>query len=230
MTATAEARTAKQVLVIEDEAAMAKAVARTLTAAGFEVTVALSGLEGLERLRTESFDLLVLDLMLPDFDGFALLANTTDVAAGVPVLVLSALDDVRSKVVSLELGASDYMTKPFDLAELVARARIQTRDRTGGRGRRLRGNGLVLDPKRHLVQTADGDEIELTTRESALLAYLMEQGGEACTRQAILDRVWGSAFNPGANVVDVCVGRLRHKLGHDCIATVRNVGYALTAP
>ena len=229
MTVAAAPKAAKRVLVIEDEPTMAKVIARTLAAAGFETTVELSGIGGLERLRSETYDLVVLDLMLPDFDGFALLSSTTDLAAGLPVLVLSALDDVRSKVVSLELGASDYITKPFDLAELVARARLQTRDRHAGRRRRLRGNGLELDPNRHLVRTSENEEIQLTTRESALLAYLMEQGGEVCTRQAILEHVWGSAFYPGTNVVDVCVGRLRHKLGHDCVATIRNVGYAFVA-
>lgn len=229
MTAATASKVAKRVLVIEDEKTMAKVVDRTLTAAGFDVTVELTGIGGLERLRSESYDLVVLDLMLPDFDGFALLASTTDLVTGMPVMVLSALDDVRSKVVCLELGASDYMTKPFDLAELVARARLQTRPRRGGRRRELRGNGLSLDPNRHVVHTTDGEEIHLTTRESALLAYLMEHEGEVCTREAIIENVWGAAFDPGTNVVDVCVGRVRQKLGHNTVLTVRKVGYAFMA-
>jgi DNA-binding response OmpR family regulator len=141
------------------------------------------------------------------------------------VLILSAVSDVQSKVRCLELGACDYVSKPFDLAELVARVRLRTRERWRTRERVALTKGrYVLDLERRVVK--DGDTtIHLTTREFVLLEYLMQHEGRTCTRDELLAHVWGYSFDPGTNVVDVCVGRVRHKLGGGCVTTVRNVGY-----
>jgi DNA-binding response OmpR family regulator len=215
---------AKRVLVIEDEAKMAKLVGRALVAAGFVVSIATTGCAGLELVRGDALDLIILDLLLPDLDGFAILTSTTDLAPAPPVIVLSALADVRSKVACLELGACDYMTKPFELAELIARVRLRARDRPLAQPRYLRCGDYVLDLQRRVLKNGGGP-VALTTREFLLLEYMMTREGDACTRDELLEHVWGYAFDPGTNVVDVCVGRLRHKLGGHSVATVRNVGY-----
>ena len=204
---------------------MAMIVTRGLSAAGYEVQTAATGLDGLEALHKGLFDLVVLDLRLPDVDGFALLTRAAAMEADQLVLVLSAVTDVRSKVHCLELGACDYLTKPFELAELVARVKLRTRERPQTKTRRrLQRGRFVLDLQRRVVH--DGSvTVILSTREFLLLEYLMEREGETCSRGDLLQGVWGYSFDPGTNVVDVCVGRLRHKLGGDCVTTVRNVGY-----
>ena len=224
MTPGADATRARRVLIIEDEGKMARLVGRALAAAGFAVDTEATGLGGLEVLRAGGFDLVILDLRLPDVDGVSVLTEARDLEAGPPVIILSALDDVRSKVVCLELGACDYMTKPFELAELIARVRLRARERQPAKERYLRMGRYVLDLRRRVLDD-DGQAVPLTTREFVLLEYLMGHPGETCTREELLEHVWGYAFDPGTNVVDVCVGRLRHKLGGDCVATVRNVGY-----
>jgi DNA-binding response OmpR family regulator len=220
----AAAQVAKNVLVIEDEAKMAKLVGRTLAAAGFRVATETSGLDGLELLRTGVFSLVILDLLLPDVDGMSVLTSATELDPAPPVIILSAISDVRSKVVALELGACDYVTKPFELAELIARARLRARERRQEKPRYRHCGDFVLDLQRREVRDA-GEIVALTTREFVLLEYLMEREGEPCTRDELLEHVWGYRFDPGTNVVDVCIGRLRHKLGGDRVATVRNVGY-----
>ena len=204
---------------------MAQLLSRALGAAGFMPTVEASGLGGLERLREDEFSLVLLDLMLPDVDGVSVLTSARETHPGLSVLVLSALNDVRSKVVCLELGARDYMTKPFELPELIARVRLHTRDQTRPEHRQLHAGGITLDLQRRGVQTPDG-EVLLTTREFVLLEFLVRREGDTCTREEIREHVWGSSFDPGTNVVDVCVGRLRQKLGSRSIETIRNVGYA----
>jgi two-component system OmpR family response regulator len=221
---TATEMVAKRVLVIEDETKMANVVGRGLVAAGFSVTVATTGCAGMEQVRADAADLVILDLLLPDLDGFAILTSTTDRSPAPRVIVLSALADVRSKVACLELGACDYMTKPFELAELIARVRLRARERPHTAPQQLRCGHYVLDLQRRVVENGHGP-VSLTTREFLLLEYLMSHDGEPCSREELLEHVWGYAFDPGTNVIDVCVGRLRHKLGVDCVGTVRNVGY-----
>jgi DNA-binding response OmpR family regulator len=205
---------------------MARLVVRAIAAAGFDSTAEATGLGGLEQLRSRTFDLLILDLLLPDVDGFSVLASATELDSHPPVIVLSALADVRSKVACLEFGACDYITKPFELGELIARVRLRARERHAMKPPRfVRSGDFVLDLQRRVVENGSGP-VPLTTREFLLLEYLMGRQGEACTRDELLEHVWGYAFDPGTNVVDVCVGRLRHKLGGYFVATVRNVGYS----
>jgi DNA-binding response OmpR family regulator len=167
---------------------------------------------------------------LPDLDGVALLARATELVPDQPVLILSAVTDVRSKVRCLELGACDYVPKPFELAELLARVRLRTHERLRPKQlrRRMTSGRYVLDLQRRVIETGE-QQISLTTREFVLLEYLMEHEGETCSREDLLEHVWGFRFDPGTNVVDVCVGRVRHKLGGDCVTTVRNVGYCFVS-
>jgi two-component system OmpR family response regulator len=171
----------------------------------------------------------VLDLLLPHLNGISVLRDLLESRPDQRVLVLSALSDVETKVRCLEFGASDYLSKPFSLAELIARVRARLRQPGAGpRHQVLRGGGLTLDLTRRVVE-AEGRHITLSEREFLLLEYLMRQDGEVCSRERLLSEVWGYSFDPGSNLVDVCVGRLRSKLGGDVIETVRNVGYRFNA-
>jgi DNA-binding response OmpR family regulator len=167
--------------------------------------------------------------LLPGLDGESVLRGIMEARPEQRVLVLSALSDVDSKVRCLELGASDYVAKPFSLAELVARVRARLRQPAAGPGERhLCAGTLTLDLERRVVDTGVG-QVTLSERQFLLLQHLMRKGGEVCSRQQLLADVWGLSFDPGSNVVDVCVGRLRSKLGDDIIETVRRVGYRLQA-
>ena len=218
-----------RVLVVDDEPRIVNFVSRALSAQGFGVDGAHDGVRALELARTGRYELVVLDLLLPGLDGESVLRGIMETKPQQRVLVLSALSDVDSKVRCLELGASDYVAKPFSLAELVARVRARLRQPAAGPGERhLQAGALTLDLERRVVDTGEG-QVTLSERQFLLLQHLMRKGGEVCSRQQLLADVWGLSFDPGSNVVDVCVGRLRSKLGGDIIETVRRVGYRLQA-
>jgi DNA-binding response OmpR family regulator len=218
-----------RVLVVEDEPRISGFVSRALSAEGFQVDAAPDGVRGLELARSGRYELVVLDLLLPGRDGVSVLRDLMEVRPEQRVLVLSALSDVERKVECLELGASDYIPKPFALAELIARIRARLRQPASGpEDRRLRLAGVTLDLMRR-VADAGARPVALSEREFLLLRHLMLKGGEVCTRQRLLEEVWGYSFDPGSNIVDVCVGRLRSKLGPDTIETVRGVGYRFAA-
>lgn len=212
------------ILVIDDDPATARVIARTLEAAGFAVTTADSGRRGLSLAAQGSFGLVILDLVLPDVDGLAVLDRFRRLHPRQRVLVLSALDDADSKVRCLEDGACDYVTKPFEPAELAARVRVRLGDLDDEPERYVEFGGFRLDRRKRRVGGPDGTS-PLSTREFVLLEYLMRRGGTACTRDELLAEVWGYTFETVTNVLDVYVGRLRGKLGADTIQTVRNVGY-----
>jgi len=219
-----------RVLVVDDEPRIVSFVSRALFAEGFQVDGAHDGIRGLELARTGSYELVVLDLLLPHLDGMSVLQGLMESRPDQRVLVLSALSDVETKVRCLEFGASDYLSKPFSLAELIARIRARLRQPgSGPRPRFLRGGGLTLDLTRRVAEVG-GRRVSLSEREFLLLEHLMRQEGEVSSRQRLLADVWDYSFDPGSNVVDVCVGRLRAKLGGDVIETVRNVGYRFNAP
>lgn len=214
-----------RILIVEDEARIESFLRRALTSCGFEVESASEGKAALAAFRRGVFDLVLLDLLIPGPDGFSLLEEMYRLQPEQEVLVLSALSDVESKVRCFELGAADYVTKPFVLAELVARVRTRVRHGKAVVGSRfLDAGSLRLDLHRRIA-LANGKRIELSTREFLLLEYLMRKDGDVCTRQELLASVWGYTFDPGTNVVDVYVRRLRSKIGEDAIETVRNVGY-----
>jgi len=218
-----------RVLVVDDEPRIVSFVSRALTAEGFRVDGAQDGLRGLDLARTGRYELVVLDLLLPGMDGVSVLRRLIEERPQQRVLVLSALSDVKEKVRCLELGASDYLSKPFALAELVARVRARLRQAgSGPEERHISVGEITLDRLRRVADTGTGP-VGLTERESALLEYLMTRRGDVCTRAQLLADVWGFGFDPGSNVVDVCVGRLRAKLGAHMVETVRNAGYRFDA-
>jgi len=215
-----------RVLVVEDDDRIAGLVARALRAEGHAVDRAATGGEALEAALATRFDLIMLDLMLPDVDGTAVLDEVLRARPEQRVFVLSAVPEVGARVACLEAGATDFLGKPFAVAELVARVRTRMRAPAPGAQRRWLAIGLVrLDLRLHRVLVG-GREIDLSQREYLLLRHLMERVGQACTRSELLADVWGLMFDPGSNVVDVYVRRLRSKLDDpDRVETVRNVGY-----
>lgn len=219
-----------RVLVVDDEPRIVSFISRALAAEGLGVDSANDGPRALQLARTRKYELVVLDLLLPGLDGVSVLRGIIESRPEQRVLVLSAVSDVESKVHCLELGASDYLPKPFALAELLARVRARLRQPSAPPAPRILTAGeLSLDLVRRVADAGQGP-VGLSEREFLLLQHLMRKQGEVCTREEILADVWGYSFDPGSNVVDVYVGRLRAKLGADLIETVRSVGYRLEAP
>ena len=215
---------------MDDEPRIVTFIARALAAEGLSVDSAHDGRRGLELARSRPYELVVLDLLLPGMDGVSLLQGIMESRPEQRVLVLSALSDVESKVRCLELGASDYLPKPFALAEFLARVRARLRQPAAPHAPRVLVAGrLSLDLVRRVADAGKGS-VSLSEREFLLLQHLMRKEGEVCPREELLADVWGFSFDPGSNVVDVYVGRLRSKLGAELIETVRNVGYRLEAP
>lgn len=217
-----------RILVIDDEPKLVAFVRRALSAQGFSVDGATNGARALELIRRGDYALVVLDLLMEGVDGVTVLEQALKSRPRLPILVLSALSDVESKVRCFELGATDYMTKPFALAELRARIGARLDSPANGSEATLTHNGLVLHLQRKTVETSQGS-LKLSDREFHLLQHMMLCEGEVCSRAELLEEVWGYTFDPGSNVVDVYVGRLRAKLGSSVIVTVRNVGYYIPA-
>jgi DNA-binding response OmpR family regulator len=218
-----------KVLVIDDEPKIVSFVTRALTARGYDVDSAESGAEGLELIRMGGYAVVVLDLRLPDIDGIDVLRSTLEERPDQQVIVLSALPDVDTKVRCLDIGAADYITKPFSLTELLARVRRRVRQRASDGERFLRAGRLVLDLRNRAADVGEGT-VTLAAREFLLLQHLVRHRDEVCTREELLSDVWGYSFDPGTNAVEVCVRRLRAKLGQNLIETIRNVGYCFRAP
>jgi two-component system, OmpR family, response regulator len=214
-----------RVLLIEDEAAVSSLLTGALTRAGCAVDRTDTGTAGLRSAAATGYDLVLLDLVVPDLDGRVVLKRLLAERPEQAVLVLSGQADVTTTVECLELGAQDYVTKPFALDELIARVRVQLR---AGRGHpeMLRNGTLTLDLWRLQADSGQG-AVPLTRLEFLLLRELMEHAGESVPKDRLLASVWGYDFDPHSNVVDVCVWRLRTKLGFDLIKTVRGAGYRL---
>jgi DNA-binding response OmpR family regulator len=217
-----------RILLVDDEPKIQGFIARALTAAGYEIDCASGGTEALRRASLGDYGLVILDLIMPDMDGRSVLTELLRERPEQPVLVLSCLDDVTTKVCCLDLGAHDYLTKPFSLEELLARVRVQLRSEPHQAGEVLRAGDLVLDVGRLQADIGAGP-IPLTRLEFLLLRELMEHAGQSVRKDQLLASIWGYDFDPGSNVVDVCVRRLRSKLGFDLIKTVRGAGYQLAS-
>lgn len=217
-----------RILVTEDEPRIRAFVTRALEAEGFSTDGAGDGEEALRLAQRRRYDLVVLDLLLPRIDGLAVLRELRHSNPELPIVILSARSDLPTKLRGFDLGASDYVQKPFALDELLARIRAQLRrPRFDDDERLLRAGHLVLDLARHQVRRG-AVAIDLTQKEFRLLLYLAERPGEVVSRERLLAEVWGYHFDPRSNVVEVCVRRLRKKLGSDApIETVRTVGYRL---
>jgi two-component system copper resistance phosphate regulon response regulator CusR len=216
-----------RVLVIEDEPRLLAFVRDALEAEGLQVDAAADGAAGLEAALGGDHDLVVLDLLLPAVSGLRVLERLREARPNLPVLILSARAELDSKLRGFELGASDYVTKPFSLDEFLARVRVQLR--RGWKDSVLSAGPLALDLIRRQAGLEDA-VIDLSEREFAVLRTLMEQPGIVVSRERLLSVVWGIDFDPGTNVVEVCVRRLRRKLGPAApIETVRNAGYRVRA-
>jgi DNA-binding response OmpR family regulator len=214
-----------RVLVVEDEDRIASFLDKGLTAHGYAVHRASSGAEALDDTTTDDVDIAILDLTLPDMDGLHVLDRWRGKGMSAPVIVLTARDQPGDRVRGLDLGADDYMPKPFDFDELLARIRARLRP-SKGLSSTLRARNVEFDLLTRRV-TADGAPVELTWRESALLEEFMRHPDQVLSREQLMSRVWNIEFDPGSNVVDVYVGYLRRKLGDSAIETVRGAGYRL---
>jgi len=215
-----------RVLVVDDEPGVLRFLTRALHAEGLDVDTASSGEEGYRLAKANAYAVVVLDLLMPGTDGFSVLRRTLHHRPDQAVIVLSCQSDTSSKVRCLDMGAVDYLGKPFALNELLARIRARMRERVVADGYRLASRALTLDPVRHEVRTA-GRTVLLTRRESTLLAELIKNAGNSVSKQRLLSSVWGYDFDPETNVVDVYVRRLRRKLGPEAICTVRGIGYGV---
>ncbi len=221
-----------QILIAEDEGRIASFIAKGLRAAGFAPVVVGTGHEAFDLARTGEFDLLVLDLGLPDQDGLTVLRRLREQRVDVPVIILTARSSVTDTVAGLEGGADDYMAKPFRFEELLARIRLRLRTEgghTAGDVTVLTHGGLSLDLRSRRARVGER-EIDLSAREFALAEAFLRHPGQVLSREQLLSSVWGYDFDPGSNVVDVYVRYLRNKVGAARVSTVRGMGYRLVDP
>ena len=222
-----------RLLVVEDEPKMADLIRRALEREGYAIDVARTGEEALWAVGEHPYAGVILDAMIPPPDGFEVCRRLRAGAIWVPVLMLTARDSVPDRVIGLDAGADDYLTKPFAISELLARVRAVTRREPAPRPTVITVGDLCLDPAQHTV-TRGGVLVSLSAKEFALLHHLMRHVGEALTRADIIDNVWDFAYDGTSNMVDVYIRYLREKIvrpfGLDDIETVPGVGYRLRAP
>jgi two-component system, OmpR family, response regulator QseB len=218
-----------RILIAEDEPRIAAFIEKGLRANGFTTIVATDADEVIAMALGDNFDLLLLDLGLPVRDGLAVLEELRGQGAMLPIIILTARDDINDKVAGLEGGADDYMTKPFRFEELLARIRLRLRSQTRTNLKEemeMSVGQVILNLRTRRVQLNNKD-VELSAREFTLLETLIRHQGQVMSREQLLDRVWGYDYDPGSNIVDVYVGYLRKKLGGDLIETIRGMGYRL---
>jgi heavy metal response regulator len=219
-----------RVLVVEDEKKTAAFVRKALQAEGFAVDFCVNGGDALAAAHATAFDAIVLDIMLPGRDGLSVLRQLRESGNKTPVLLLSARGAVNERVEGLNLGADDYLPKPFVIAELIARIRALGRRAGENKSAALRVGDLTLDTVSHRAQRG-GKSFDLTAREFRLLEFLMRSPGRICGRMSIIEKVWDYDFDPGTNLVDVYIKRLREKIDDGfepkLLHTVRGIGYVL---
>ena len=216
-----------RILLIEDDAMIGKARRQGLHQAGFAVDWATTGLDAELSLAHDVYDLAVLDLGLPGKDGMAILASLRNRGSSLPVLIATARDTLRERIAGLDAGADDYVLKPFDLDELIARVRALLRRHAGSGSPVLKIGRLVLDPVRRAV-TRDGAPVELSAKELAVLEALMQRPGAVLSREKLEESVYGWGEEIGSNAIEVHLHHLRRKLGADAIRNVRGVGYRIS--
>jgi len=222
-----------RILVVEDDAGVANFIRRGFREQQYAVDLAADGEEALHFGRTEDYDAIVLDLHLPERDGLEVLHTLRREGKTMPILILTAKEDVQNKVAGLDGGADDYLTKPFHFEELSARVRALLRRRDRGVTTVLKVDDLELDPLRHEVRRG-GKRLDLTNREYAILEYLMRNAGCVVTRTMLMEHVWDYSFDPMSNVIEVHIFRLRSKIDDDSplklLHTIRGTGYCLRLP
>jgi len=219
------------ILIVDDEIKLRLLLARSISDAGHRPVPVADGETACEVLETQPIDLVLLDLVMPGMDGLSVLRHINTLEVSPPVVVLSGIGDVGTRVQAINEGAVDYVVKPFVLAELVARVNrhLSVAPRAERDvGRFLEHGEIRLDTRRRVLATPDGSQ-SLSEREAAVLAHLLRRRGDVCSREELLHDIWRYDFDPGSNVLDVCMGRLRTKLGgFALIETVRGVGYCIT--
>jgi DNA-binding response OmpR family regulator len=216
----------KRVLIVEDESRFADFLEKGLRAHGFAPAVAPTGSTALRMAVSDEFDVVLLDLGLPDLDGIDLLRALRSRGVTAPAIILTAREDVRDKINGLDAGASDYVTKPFSFDELLARIRVQLRKAPSEEETVLTRGELSLDLRTRRASVGE-TVVELTAREFTMLEVFFRHAGQVLSREQLLSHVWGYGYDPGSNVVEVYIGRLRRKLGVGAIRTVRRMGYSL---
>ncbi|MCU0550910.1 MAG: response regulator transcription factor [Leptolyngbya sp. Prado105] len=222
-----------RLLIAEDEARIAAFLEKGFRANGFTTTIAKNGLEAIAMARSDAFDLLILDLGLPGKDGWQVLEEVRGRGERLRIIILTAQDEVEDTVTALESGANDYVTKPFEFSELLARVRVQLRDNVvakakSGKETMLQVGDIVLDLLTRQVWIGT-DLIEMSVKEFALAEIFLRHPMQVMSREQLLNRVWGYDYDPGSNIVDAYVKQLRKKLGSDLIETIRGIGYRLRA-
>lgn len=218
-----------RILIAEDEPLISTFLKKGLEANGFVTTIVEDGNAAVYLAHSQDFDLLLLDLVLPGKHGLNVIEQIRDRGEHLPIIILTVFDDVKDKVAGLEIGADDYITKPFRLEELIARIRVQLRKNQSPQKKEemlLRFGNIVLDLRKRQAQVADC-LVELSTREFTLLEMLMRRPGDVISREDLLNHVWGYDYAPNSNIVDVYIGYIRKKLGNKRIETVRGIGYRL---
>ena len=215
-----------RVLIVEDEARIASFVEKGLRASGFSTEVALSGNEATALASTAEFDLVILDLGLPDRDGLEVLDELRRIKPRLPVIILTARNGIRDTVAGLEGGADDYVTKPFSFEELLARVRARLRGERARDQAVLKAGDASLDLRTRRARIGN-DTIELTAREFAMAEMFFRHPGQVLSREQLLSHVWGYDYDPGSNIVDVYITYLRKKLGRERITSARGMGYRL---
>lgn len=214
------------ILIVEDEERISSFLKRGLQSSGYAATVAESGRRALDLCSTGEFDLVLLDIGLPDVDGFEVLQRIRAGGYSMPVIMLTARDGVSDRVAGLEGGADDYVSKPFSFEELLARVRARLRTERAPEETVLSFDGVVLDLRTRRLAVS-GRTHELSAREFALAELFFRHPQQVLSREQVLSNVWGYDYDPGSNIVDVYVGYLRRKLGKERIRTIRGMGYRL---
>jgi two-component system, OmpR family, response regulator len=215
-----------RILIAEDEVRISSFIQKGLRAHGLSPTVASDGVQALNLARSGEFDLMILDLGMPQLDGFTVLQALRNASSTLPVIILTARDGVEDTVAGLRGGADDYMAKPFRFDELLARVQLRLRTPTSAQPTVLSHDGITLDLRTRRLHL-DGVVADLTAREFALAEIFLSNPGQVLSREQLLSRVWGYDYDPGSNIVETYVRYLRRKLGADRIETVRGMGYRL---
>jgi DNA-binding response OmpR family regulator len=217
-----------RILIVEDEPGMASFLDQGLSSRGYATKVVSEGSNALAIASEADFDLVILDLGLPDVEGMSVVRELRRRGEHLPILILTAREDLRDKVEGLDAGADDYVTKPFKLEELLARVRVQLREGRSAEPTVLEASGITLDVRTRRAMV-EGELVDLTAREFTMLETFMHHAGQVLSREQLLAHVWGYDYDPGSNVVEVYIRYLRRKLGEDAIETVRGMGYRLRA-